>query len=832
MRTHIPSLQALLAFEAAARHLSFTKAAQELQLTQTAISHQIRNLEDQLGIKLFVRQRNSLLLTTAASEYLESVSSAIDLLSKSTESVQTNQANVVLTIACLPTYAIRCLIPALPDFQDRNPDITVHVETTTNFDELDHPAYDVAIRYGAGNWPAASRVDLLRHVEIFPVCSPTLIAEVDAGSSERQLLSSMRRLRTFYHSMYQDDWPSWAVSSGLGGIAMKGEAIFNSPLTALEAAVAGGGAAMGRTPIVDSYLKSGRLVAPFKGRMRSNVSFYLTSPMGKARSRKVELFRDWALSVLGEGELQHRSVPSVVGREADMVQTGTKAFRPVGELLARWKSEFPDKLALLDVTTGQRVTFLELSDAVDSVSLQLLDRGVGKGDRVLLDAPDCIEKLVLWFALWRLSAVVCPIELARQRTAGAEQACNLIRPDLILLGAGSPLEFVPTQWQKKVCRSNGWDRTLPPESGLFLQQYREDSERLPPEAGPYDLAGICLSSGTTGDPKCVLYDHSAYWLNGAVISDALGLTSADRTLEYRSFDWYSTQILSLVPFLQAGLTMHIAARYSRTSFARWISHHQITVSVGVPAVINLLLQYPDDARPEDLTSLRFLTCSTASLSTSKWIRFEQLMRVRVLNIYGSTEAGWICSNRHNDIVIGSVGRPLPGVELEVKEDDRGGANTPGELLVAGPQLAVGILGADGAIQPLRGRRLATHDLGVLDERGRVRLAGRTDDLIIRGGTKIPPREIEEVVLMHPEVIDAAVIGVPDEIFGQVPVCFYAPRSDFPADELLSYCARNLPRERCPTAARQVSELPRNARGKLLYRELQAAWERESPRQKR
>lgn len=826
MKPYLPSLQTLLAFEAAARHLSFTKAAQELQLTQTAISHQIRNLEDQLGIKLFVRQRNTLILTTVASEYLQSISEAISLLTRSTEQTQRNKNSVVLSVFCLPTYAMQCLVPALADFQDRHPEISVHLTTSSVFSEFNRADYDIAIRYGSGNWPAV-RADLLARESFFPVCAPRLLEQLDPALTEEQQLSALRRIRTFYHAMHQDDWPAWLDAAGHSNVRFAGESAYHLQMTTLEAAVAGAGIAIGRTPLVDRYLRTGQLVAPFGTRLTSRSGYYLVSPASKAQLRKVELFRRWALTALGEDsapahtdDARADQPPLAVAEDPDY------HYQPLAEILARWKAQTPDKLALVDVQQGRRITFSELANLVDNVALQLRERGVTAGERVLLHAEEGLEKVLLWLALWRLAAVVCPIELSRLRAGACAQVLERLQPALILCTSGADVERIPDAWKGRLLACGVWEEADPQseDSVISFTRAAGDASQLPRGARLHDMASICTTSGTTGDPKFIVYDHKAYWLNGQAMVDSLGLTARDRTLEYRSFDWYSTQILSLMPFLQTGLTLHMAARFSLTAIPRWIAQHQISISVGVPAVINLLLQQSEDTAPGAFGSLRLMTCSTANLATAQWLRFEQVFRVRLLSIYGSSEAGWICSNRHNDITIGTVGYPVTHTEVAiVDEKGNSGPDVVGHISVSGPQLAVGILEADGHITPIRGRRLATNDLGVMDASGRIRVLGRTDDLISRGGIKIPPREIEDIVLTHPDVIDAVVIGVPDDIFGQVPVCFYIPRSEFPVDELLSYCRRNLPRDRVPANAYQLDSLPRNRRGKLLRRELLELW---------
>jgi LysR family glycine cleavage system transcriptional activator len=305
MRPNIPSLQSLIAFDAASRHLSFTKAAQELHLTQTAISHQIRTLEERLETKLFVRRRNVLTLTPAAHEYLRSVHEAISLLSAATDNTRKAQTKTVLTVMCLPTYAVKCLIPALPEFQRAYPDITLHLNTSNTFDVFTRNAYDVAIRYGSGHW-ASMRTDRLHGEEFFPVCAPSLLEEAGAFDSVGEGLSRMRQVRTYFYSMYQDDWPAWLEAAGQERIEFAGESVFHLQLTSLEAAVKGMGVAIGRTPLVDADLASGVLVEPFSLRVPSSSAYFVTSPTAKAKLKKVELFREWALERLGKGAVAER----------------------------------------------------------------------------------------------------------------------------------------------------------------------------------------------------------------------------------------------------------------------------------------------------------------------------------------------------------------------------------------------------------------------------------------------------------------------------------------------------------------------------------------------
>ncbi len=837
MRPYIPSLQSLLAFEAAARHLSFTRAAQELKLTQTAISHQIKSLEEKLGVKLFVRQRNALILTAAAREYLHSVIEAMGLLAIATDRTRKRKSNTVLTVTCLPTYATRCLTAALPQFQALYPDITVHLATSSTFSELDRNSYDVAIRYGSGQWPAA-RSDFLHGETFFPVCAPELLARIDPTLPDEEKLARLRQIRTYYYSMYQDDWPTWLAAAGHKSIEFAGESVFHLQLTSLSAAVEGGGIAIGRTPLVDGYLASGRLVAPFETKVESVSSYYVSSPQGKARLKKVELFREWALDSLrnrhqGIREPETFKFAGPVRDVAEPFATGPveggaeQGYRPLADLLAKHARDMPDKPALVDVETAARISYGQLALVVDGVARQLQAQGVSKGVRVLLLASEGLEKILLWLGIWRLGAVVCPLDLGMQSPKVNERICASIKPELVLLGPGEDDSGIPANVSCRRVHCHRWSQDLQTldEPAIHLRVTDVDNTDLPEYVGFHEQAAICCTSGSTGNPKLVVYDHAAYWLNGLAAIDFLALSSADRCLEYRSFSWYSAQILSLMPMLQTGLTLCLARQFSGRHFASWVERYSVTVSVGVPAVINILLNRPELTDRAKLASLRVMSSSTSPLSTSQWIRFEQLFGVRILNFYGSSEAGWICGNRPHRNCIGTVGYAAKYAEVEIV--DKHGKSCPagqeGQVLVGGSKLALGYLQADGGIEAIRGAPYYMSDMATKDEQGFVRVSGRLDDLIIRGGVKIAPREIEEILLSHPEIADAAVIGVPDSIYGQEPVCFFVPTAVFSSEDVLAYSARNLPKEKMPKAAYACVELPRSKRGKLMRGELLKQW---------
>jgi acyl-coenzyme A synthetase/AMP-(fatty) acid ligase len=498
-------------------------------------------------------------------------------------------------------------------------------------------------------------------------------------------------------------------------------------------------------------------------------------------------------------------------------------FRPLGELLALYRARDPAKTAIVDLDQGSEISFGALDEIVTDIALHLRGLGVGFGDRVLLLSDERIEKLLLWFGLWRLGAVVCPLNIELNEAHLADLAAT-IAPTLALIEAGRDAAMIGG-----ITRSVGFGSfTAPSADELFAVMARGgDPAGLGERYGAADLACIICTSGTTSKPKLVVYDHCTLWLSGLSAVDIVGLGADDRLLEYRSFGWSSPQILSLMPFLLTGLTLHIARRFSHGRFFEWIKRHAITFAVGVPTVVNMLLNTPLGVTAADLPSLRLMTCSTAPLTAEQWRRFEAMYGITLLQLYGMSEAGWICGNRHDARRIGTVGRPALHQEFAIV--DEAGRPCPagieGEVTVGGPQVALGYLNADGSLDPIRGTRVKTGDLAVMDEDGYVRVTGRTKDLIIRGGVNISPLELDAVLLAHDGVREAAAVGVPDPIYGEEVACYVVAKDEggLDAAALLAWCAGRLPQAKRPKEIVVVAELPKNDRGKVRRDELRADW---------
>ena len=500
-------------------------------------------------------------------------------------------------------------------------------------------------------------------------------------------------------------------------------------------------------------------------------------------------------------------------------------IEPIATLLARYRDRHPDKTAIVDLDRGGSIDFAGLHREANRVANFLDRRGVGQGDRVALLSEESLEKLILWLGIWRLGAVVCPLNV--------EMNAAHIRE--LLAGIAPRFTFVHRALDRDAmgvaddagCEVFG-DRDAPAAGDYFarLGEVPADPE-VATENGVSDIAAIFCTSGTTSKPKCVVFDHTAYWLSGLSTIDMLGLTAEDRTLEYRSFGWNSAQILSLMPFLQTGLTLHIARRFSHGRFFDWIRDRGITFAAGVPTVVNMLLNEPTGITADDVPTLRLMTCSTAPLSPDQWRSFEEMYGVTLLQLYGMSEAGWICGNRHDRRRMGTVGPPARHQEFVIV-DGEGNPCPPGvegEVTVGGPQTSRATISPDGVWEDHSRLRLKTGDLAVIDEDGFVRVTGRTKDLIIRGGVNIAPLEIDHVLMRHDGILEAAAVGVPDPIYGEEIVCYVVarPGSGVGAAEVDAHCTRSLPPFKRPKAVLFTESLPKSDRGKIRREALREMW---------
>ena len=290
MARKFPPLNALPGFDAAARHLNFSKAADELSVTPGAISRAIKYLEDQLGVSLFERGTRSVRLTAVGEPYARAVRDALEQLAAATAAATTRRSDSTLVVSTSDGFAGRWLVPRLYRFHRAHADIDVRVATTGKLTNFHGDGVDIAVRYGAGSYPGLT-AEFLTDEEVFPVCSPGLLKGAHALRRPEDL-----KHHTLIRDHYPIDWAAWLASAGVKGVNPRRGLMFDSYTFAVDAAVKGEGVVLGRTTLVADDLAAGRLVRPFKHALKGVSSFYVVYPPDAIRQRKVRIFRDWLFS--------------------------------------------------------------------------------------------------------------------------------------------------------------------------------------------------------------------------------------------------------------------------------------------------------------------------------------------------------------------------------------------------------------------------------------------------------------------------------------------------------------------------------------------------------
>lgn len=290
MPRQLPPLTTLPAFDAAARHLSFTKAAAELHVTHGAISRAIRNLEENLGARLFDRATRAVQLTPAGTAYAAAISAALDRIAAATLTATAPRSAGVLNVSTSDGFAGRWLVPRLHRFHREHRDIDVRLSTSGKLTDFIRDGIDIAIRYGAGGYEGVVS-ELLAEEDVSPVCSPELLKGKHPLRSPRDL-----RYHRLIHDNFRINWATWLERAGLDDIDPTRGVTFESAAYAVEAAVRGQGVLLGRSALVSADLAAGRLVRPFELTLKSRWKYYVVYPDGALHHRKVEAFRNWLFS--------------------------------------------------------------------------------------------------------------------------------------------------------------------------------------------------------------------------------------------------------------------------------------------------------------------------------------------------------------------------------------------------------------------------------------------------------------------------------------------------------------------------------------------------------
>jgi len=295
MRRRLPPLNSLRTFESAARHLSFTKASEELFVTQAAVSHQIKHLEEFLGVELFHRKNRKLTLTEEGTEYWPQIRDIFEQLKSATENLQSVGAAGPLTVSVIPAFAIEWLIPRLDQFKNLYPGIDVRIMANNADKEVDFfgEDMDVAIYFGKGRYRKGMYKQRLLDEYLIPVCSPSLV------SSDKPLKELVDlKNHTLLHESSTEDWTRWLEKVGISGVDLNRGPLFSHTVMVLQAAIHGQGVAICYSILAKQEIDSGRLVAPFGVTIPSIKSYDFVCPEGHEQKPRIAAFRDWLKSTI------------------------------------------------------------------------------------------------------------------------------------------------------------------------------------------------------------------------------------------------------------------------------------------------------------------------------------------------------------------------------------------------------------------------------------------------------------------------------------------------------------------------------------------------------
>ncbi|OHU99491.1 class I adenylate-forming enzyme family protein [Mycobacterium talmoniae] len=464
----------------------------------------------------------------------------------------------------------------------------------------------------------------------------------------------------------------------------------------------------------------------------------------------------------------------------------------------------PHGAALADQHNGQ-LTNAQLLQRVQDAADRFRRAGVGAGDVVAVQLPNRIELIVALFAAWRLGAAATPVNPA-------------------LTPSETDFQLADSAARILVCDDAASGHATAGYPVLTLSQLTGHDDTAPQPADPVlskdAVALLVYTSGTTGRPKGVELTHANIMAMAQSMIAFTGLGPADHSLLILPLFHVNGIVVSVLAPLLAGGRATVAGRFDPTTFFDLVERIRPTTFSAVPTIYGMLAALGDDVVP-DTSSLRYAVCGAAPMPVELIRRFEGRYHVPIVEGYGLSEGTCAATSNplHGVRKPGTVGIALPGVQVATM-NDRGQLVTdgsPGEVVIKGPIVMRGYLNRpEETAKTIIDSWLHTGDIGVLDADGYLTLVDRVKDMIIRGGENIYPKEIESAIYTHPDVREAAVVGRPDPVYGEVPVAFvfFRDGADTTPDTLREHLTKSLAKYKLPTEIIAVAGLPKNPVGKI------------------
>jgi len=502
-------------------------------------------------------------------------------------------------------------------------------------------------------------------------------------------------------------------------------------------------------------------------------------------------------------------------------------------------AEQPEKIAYHFM--GKDTTYGEFEQTIGRFAQGLQDLGVQKGDHVAFLLGNTPHYLIALYATMRLGATAIPVNpiytpdeisyILRNGDVKAVIALDALLP-LVEVGVQAFPEvvtFVVCETTPDVAEKvAALSEAAKARTHLFSQVIARASGSLEPvNVAEDDTAIILYTSGTTGNPKGAMLSHGNVYSNARDVSTYLGYRADDRIIATLPvFHVFALTVVVNAPLI-SGATVLLAPRFSPSEIFALAKEQQATVFAGVPTMYNFLYLLPE-GKPEDFSTIRLAISGGASLPVALLHNFEQKFNVRVSEGYGLSEASPVtCFNPlDRERKAGSIGTSINNVENRVV--DINGREVPvgevGELVVRGPNVMKGYYKMpEETAMAIRDGWLFTGDLAKVDDEGYFYIVDRKKDMIIVGGYNVYPREVEEVLFAHDNIVEAAVVGYPDLNFGEAVHAYIVLKEESAstADDILAYCAKHMVKYKVPKVIEILDELPKNTTGKILRRSLKA-----------
>jgi acyl-CoA synthetase (AMP-forming)/AMP-acid ligase II/NAD(P)-dependent dehydrogenase (short-subunit alcohol dehydrogenase family) len=501
----------------------------------------------------------------------------------------------------------------------------------------------------------------------------------------------------------------------------------------------------------------------------------------------------------------------------------TELIRPLPELIEVNATRVGDRLAFADA--GRSVTHAELARRTARLAGHLAEHGLRPGGRAAVALPGGVDMVECCLAITRAGGICVPLDLR----APADELAYL------LADSGATLVITDARGQSVIetAGSRGTRRTVL-VTGADAPA-RRSVDRLattdaPPPRDDLDLtepAWLMYTSGTTGPPKGVLTSQrNCLWSVAACYAPILGLSAADHLLCPLPLHHSLAQVLGVVGTIATGAAATLADGITADAVLDALRTGRHTFLVGAPTLYADLLRRADQPARAAISRLRVCLSTGAIAAPALSAEFAETFGVPLLNSYGATETAGPITVSWTDggTPGGSAGLPVPGLAVRVVDPATGDDLSPGEegeVLVRGPNLMIGYHDRpEASDDALRGGWYRTGDLACLDADGHLRINGRLAELITTGGERTHPEEIEAVLRAVPGVADAAVVGRPHEVLGEIPVAFVAPGpAGFDQDRVLAACSRELPRAKVPVELFEIDAVPRSRSGKVARHRL-------------